>query len=46
MGNWIRTTVEAENIKNLNIFTNGVIDFNKIMPEPDSEKKLSKRISI
>lgn len=37
MANWIRTTIEAENIKNLDIFTNNIIDFNKIIPEPVSE---------
>lgn len=40
MGNWIRTTVEAKNIKNLDIFDdNNVIDFNKIVAEPATKQE-------
>lgn len=42
MGNWIRNTIEAKGISNLDIFTNDNVDFNKITPEPASEAECPK----
>lgn len=34
MGNWINNTIDAKGIGNLDIFTNQILDFRKIVPEP------------
>lgn len=39
MGNWFTNTIEAKNITELDIYTNGCIDFNKIIPEPINESE-------
>ena len=39
MGNWIANKITAKSIRNLDIFDeNGLIDFNKIIPEPVNMK--------
>lgn len=46
MGNWYNNVIEAKNITGLNIYTNGCIDFNKIIPEPETEAECPDKYNL